>query len=105
MRPGSVAGSPKVANIDFNVAKGRAQDLLRLFVQAGAPIAGPVWLHGHAYVGPVAKGTGFLQRLRVNGAFDVPAERVTDQETEKSLSAFSLRARDIESPNGERGQR
>jgi hypothetical protein len=96
---GSVAGNPKVANIDFDVKKGRAQDLLRAFVHGGSPITGPVWLHGHAYVGPVKKGAGFLKRLRLNGVFDVPAERITDRSTERSLSAFSLRARDIDSPN------
>jgi hypothetical protein len=95
---GSVAGSPKVANIDFVVKSGRAQDLLRAFVQGGSPITGPVWLHGHAYVGPVREGAGFLKRLHLNGVFDVPAERVTDQKTEQSLSAFSLRARDIDDP-------
>ena len=96
---GSVAGNPKVANIDFVVENGRAQDLLRVFVHGGSPITGPVWLHGHAYVGPVKKGAGFLQRLRLNGVFDVPAERMTDRQTERSLSAFSVRARDIDNPS------
>jgi hypothetical protein len=49
-----------------------------------------VWLKGHAYVGP--PGDGFLQRLRVDGAFVAPGERVSDRQTEQSLSAFSLRA-------------
>ena len=35
---------------------------------------------------------GFLQRLRVDGAFVAPGERISDRQTEQSLSAFSLRA-------------
>lgn len=101
---GSVAGAPKVANIDFKVDRGRAQDILRIFEQGEVPITGPVALRGHAYVGPVRNGVGFLQRLRVNGVFDVPAERVSDPETERSLSAFSLRAQGIKSPNSDSGK-
>lgn len=89
---GSVKGSPKVANIDFQVARGRAQDVLRPFVESGVPITGPVSLHGHAYVAPAKPGVAFLQRLHVVGAFDVPEERVTDAAKETSLSAFSQRA-------------
>lgn len=101
---GSVAGVPKVANLDFKVNKGRAQDILRIFVQGGVPITGPVALHGHAYVGPTGGGAGFLQRLRANGVFDVPAGHVSDPETERSLSAFSLRAQGIKSPNPDSGK-
>ncbi len=90
---GGIVGSPKITNIDVSVAKGRTQDVLRPFVHAKVPIAGPVWLRAHAYVGPTDKGAaGFLQRLYVKGAFDVPAERATDEATEKSLSDFSQRA-------------
>src|ERR1035441_6842597 len=95
---GSVAGAPKVANIDFRVDRGRAQDILRIFVHSGVPVTGPVASHGHAYVGPTGGGAGFLQRLYVNGVFDAPAGHVSDPETERSLSAFSLRAHDIDSP-------
>jgi hypothetical protein len=95
---GSVAGAPKVANIDFRVDRGRAQDILRIFVHSGVPVTGPVASHGHAYVGPTGGGAGFLQRLYVNGVFDAPAGHVSDPETERSLSAFSLRAQDIDSP-------
>lgn len=89
---GSVKGDAKVANIDFKVAAGRAQDVLRPFVSSRVPITGPVSLHGHAYVGPSKPGVAFLKRLRVDGAFDVPAERVTNSSTQKSLTAFSQRA-------------
>ena len=87
---GEIAGSPKITNLDFTVTRGRAEDVLRPFIHEDVPIVGPVWLKGHAYVGP--PGDGFLQRLRVDGAFVAPGERVSDRQTEQSLSAFSLRA-------------
>ena len=89
---GAIVGSPKITNIDVSVVKGRTQDVLRPFVQAKVPITGPAWLRAHAYVGPAGNGAGFLQRLQVHGAFNVPAEWATDKATEKSLSDFSQRA-------------
>jgi hypothetical protein len=89
---GSVAGSPKIANLDILVPSGRAEDLMRPFIHGKVPIYGPVWLRAHAYVGPSLGGDEFLQRLRVEGVFEVPAERVADRATGKSLSAFSQRA-------------
>jgi hypothetical protein len=99
---GAVQGTPRIANIDFFVVNGRAQDVMRPFMHDNVPIAGSVWLHGHAYVAPSDPRLGFLQRLTVDGAFDVPGERLTDQSIEKSLSAFSSRARDKKSnpPSG-----
>lgn len=96
---GSVAGSPKSANFDIAVIVGRAEDILRPFLHAKIPITGPVWLHGHAYVAPQGNGAGFLERLRVDGVFDVPSEHITNPATEKSLSAFSQRAQGLKSPN------
>ena len=89
---GSVQGSPKVTNLDFDVKNGRVEDVMRPFLSKEVPITGPVLLHGHAYLEPEGRGRHFLQRLHVKGAFDVPGERVTDPKTEHSLSAFSQRA-------------
>jgi hypothetical protein len=89
---GAVQGAPKVTNFDFDVVNGRAQDVMRPFVHGEVPITGAVWLHGHAYVAPTQRGVGFLERLRVDGTFDVPGERLTDQTIEQKLSAFSERA-------------
>jgi hypothetical protein len=94
---GSIKGAPKLTNFDISVANGRAQDVMEPFVHRDVPIIGPVWLKGHAYVGP--PGEGFLDRLRVTGSFDVPKEKLTDKESEKSLSAFSERARGDRKPN------
>jgi len=97
---GAIAGSPKITNLDITVDSGRAEDVLRPFMQKAVPIAGPVRLNSHAYIGP--SGEPFLKRLRVNGVFDVPSERLTDKKTEKSISDFSQRAQGMKSqgPDG-----
>ena len=87
---GSIAGNPKKTNLDISVERGRAEDVMRPFIHSDVPITGPVSLKSHAYLGP--PGDGFIARLRVSGSFAVPAERVTNRNTEKSLSAFSQRA-------------
>ena len=87
---GSIAGAPKKTNLDIIVDRGRAEDVMRPFIHGDVPITGSVSLKSHAYLGP--PGDGFVARLRVQGVLDVPAERVTDHDTEKSLSAFSQRA-------------
>jgi hypothetical protein len=94
---GSIKGNPKATNFDISVDNGRAQDIMEPFVTKEVPITGPVWIKSHAYVGP--PGDGFMQRLRVTGTFDVPKEKLTDEKTEKSLSAFSERARADRKPN------
>jgi len=92
---GGIVGSPKVIDVDIAVAGGRMQDLLRPFIHDKVPIAGAVWLHSHAQLDPARNGLKFLQRLRVDGAFDAPAERLTEQATEQKLSAFSQRAQGV----------
>lgn len=87
---GSTKGAPKITNLDISVERGRTEDVMRPFVQNDVPISGLVWLKSHAYVGP--PGDGFMARLRLNGSFEVPAEKLTNVKTEKSLSAFSERA-------------
>ena len=94
---GSIKGDAKATNLDIVVDGGRAEDLMRPFIHEEVPIVGPVVLKSHAYLGP--PGNGFIEKLRMTGSFDVPAERVTDRQTEKSLSAFSQRAQGKEKPN------
>lgn len=90
---GGVGGEPKkTTHIDLSIRGGRAEDVLRPFLHIDVPIVGPVALRAHAFLGPVEQGAGFWERLRVDGAFEVPAERLTDRATEKGLSAFSERA-------------
>ena len=49
-------------------------------------------MRGHAHVDPAGHGVPFLDRLHVDGTFDVPAERLTNRKTQEELSAFSERA-------------
>ena len=93
---GQVAGSPKITNLDIAVDRGRAEDVLRPFIKSQVPILGPVVLHGHAYIGPTGKP--FLERLRVEGHFDVPQERLTNRSKEQDLSSFSERAQSKKQP-------
>lgn len=94
---GGIVGSPKVVDIDIAVVGGRMQDILRPLIHDKIPIAGDVRLHGHAQLGPAQNGLKFLQRLRMDGAFEAPAERLTDQAMEQKLSAFSQRAQGVKS--------
>lgn len=94
---GTIKGGAKTTNLDIAVERGRAEDLLRPFIHQEMPIVGPVALKCHAYLGP--PGNGFMEKLRLAGSFDIPGEKITDPETEKSLSAFSQRAQGKEKPN------
>ena len=94
---GSIKGNPKVTNFDISVEHGRAEDVMQPFVQDDVPITGPVWLKSHAYVGP--PGDGFMDRLRMTGKLNVPAEKLSDRKSEKNLSAFSERAQGNRTPN------
>lgn len=94
---GTIKGSPKATNLDIRVDRGRVEDVMRPFLHREVPITGPVSLKAHAYLGP--PGVGFVARLRLNGGFFIPAEKLTDKEVEKNLSDFSRRARGKQKPN------
>ncbi len=100
---GATTGTPeKSTNLDIVVKSGRAEDVLRPFLHKEVPITGPVSLHAHAYLAPSSVG-GFFHRLKVDGAFDVPAERVTNPATEKRLTDFSQRAQGKSVPDASQG--
>lgn len=94
---GTIKGSPKATNLDIRVDRGRVQDVMRPFIHGEVPISGPVSLKSHAYLGPPA--VGFVARLRLNGSFFIPAEKVTDKKVERNLSDFSRRAQGKQKPN------
>jgi hypothetical protein len=94
---GSIKGEPKLTNFDITVERGRAEDVMQPFVHNEVPITGPVWLKSHAYVGP--PGDGFMARLRMTGTLNVPAQKISNRDTEKNLSAFSERAQGNTKPN------
>ena len=89
---GAVEGSPHATNLDIQVTRGRAEDILRPFLKSDVPISGPVSLHAHAYIAPTREGD-FLHRLKVSGAFDIPAEHITNQKAAQSLTSFSNRSK------------
>jgi hypothetical protein len=90
---GLIAGTgPKTTNLDFTIANARIQDLMRPFMKGKVPVAGPVWISGHALVLPAQNGVKFTKRLVVQAALEAPAEKSTSRETEQSLTAFSQRA-------------
>ncbi len=96
---GSIIGSPKVTNLDITVTNGRAQELLHPFLCDEVPVRGAaVWLRSHAYLAPAEEGRKFLQRLRMDGDFDIPAQRLTNRPTEQELSAFSQRSQNLKKP-------
>jgi len=95
---GATEGSPKATNLDIDLSRGRVQDVLQPFLHVAPPITGSVSLHAKVLLAPFTGGDSFLQRLHVDGAFDIPAERLTDPQTEKSLSAFSDRAQGKQQP-------
>ena len=89
---GTIDGKPKTTVLDITVRRGRAEDILQPFMHDRAPITGPVQLHATARLAPAEEGKTFLQRLTMNGRFDIPAEKITKPETAKSMTAFSERA-------------
>lgn len=97
---GSTAGTPgKTTVIDLVVRNGRAEDVLLPFITRPVPITGPAALHAHAVLDPSQPNRGFLDRLHVTGAFDAPAENVTDADMRKELTSFSLRAQGGKAPD------
>lgn len=95
---GSTTGDAKTTHLEIRIARGRVEDILKPFLHMNSPVSGPVALHATATLGPQSQGT-FLQRLVVEGAFDVPEEKLTDPSEQLTLSAFSSRARDLDLPD------
>ncbi|NYF50344.1 AsmA-like C-terminal region-containing protein [Tunturiibacter gelidoferens] len=89
---GQIVDAPKVTDLDLTVTKGLVEDILRPFFKEKVPVTGSVWLHSHASIAAAKEGLKFLQRLQMDGVFEIPNERLTNKSTEESLSAFSDRA-------------
>jgi len=101
---GSTAGSGGKATVfDITEDQGRVEDILHPFLNKPVPIKGPLRLHADVYLAP-SRAVDFFHRLQVDGAFDVPREVVTDRETERSLSAFSVRAQGGKAPDAGKDQ-
>lgn len=101
---GAIDGTPNATNLDLVMERGRAEDVLKPFINGEVPIEGPVRLRAHAYLAPLNQGA-FLHRLHVTGTFEVPSEQITDKQTEKSLTDFSHRAQDPKQEAKQDGER
>jgi len=88
-------GTPKVTDLDITIGQGHAEDLLRPFFAAKVPITGAVTLRSHARLDGGHAGASFFDRLHMSGGFNVPAERLTNEKSEKNLSSLSQRAQGI----------
>ena len=93
---GKVAGTPggkgKSTVMDFNVSRGRIQDIFRLFIKGKiSPISGIVSFKAHAEVPP--EDRPFLQEVRLSGDFGIEDERFTKPNTRKEIETLSKRAR------------
>jgi hypothetical protein len=101
---GSILGAtdtPKVTNLDITLSHGRVQDVLQPFLKGKVPVTGALSLHSHARIDAARGGAKFLQRLRMDGEFSVPAEKLTNVANEKKLSGLSQRAQGIKAPKGD----
>ena len=90
---GTIAGRPKVTRLDLSLQHGRVEDVMHPFFNGPVPVAGDLHVKAHALLAAGTKGEKFLDRLTMDGVFDIPDERFTKVSTEESFSAFSRRAR------------
>ena len=92
---GAVEGFPgrhgKVTVLDLNVADGRIQDILRLFIkEPRSPIVGIVSFRAHVTIPP--EGRPFEQEVILVGDFGIDEGRFTKTETQKKVEGLSERA-------------
>ena len=93
---GRITGAPnshgKTTSLDFSVRHGRIQDFLRLFVHRPTPaLTGTTSLTAHVAVPP--EGRPFLQKLRIDGDFDIDEGHFTSEDTQKQVDNLSESAR------------
>ncbi len=89
---GSIVDDPKRTDLDLSVTHGRAEDILRPFLRGPVPVTGAVLLHSHATITPAADRQTFLDRLRMDGSFRIPKERMANPAAGEKLATFSRRA-------------
>jgi autotransporter translocation and assembly factor TamB len=77
--------------LDVRAQPARLEDLLRLAVKSRTPsMTGAVSLHTNFDLQPGHET--IMQRLKLDGAFDVQSARFTNRETEEKMTGFSRRA-------------
>jgi len=88
---GNIAGDPNLAALNFNVDRGRVQDLLSIFVKEAPPMDGIITIKANALL--PSSQEPFLKRLRMEGDFNINGGRFTKPETRQKVDAFSERTR------------
>lgn len=89
---GGISGhNAKTLELDVDSQHAEVQDLLGVFVQSRpSPLSGSFTMHTHLVV---ASGTEpFLERLRMNGRFEVANGKFASKSTEEKLAKLSARA-------------
>lgn len=101
---GSIEGKPgrkgKTASLDFVVRNGRIDDVLYLFVRSPqAPLAGPTTFEAKVTIPPGKKK--FVEKVVLDGQFEIPSARFTSSKTQNSVDKLSRQARgqkEVENP-------
>jgi hypothetical protein len=84
-------GSGREILLDVSAQPARLEDLLRLAVKSPSPsMTGAVSLHTNLDLQPGHET--IMQRLKLDGVFDVQSARFTNRETEEKMTGFSRRA-------------
>ncbi len=89
---GSVTGKPgKTVSLDFDSAQAHVEDLLHMFAKANPPsLDGNITLRAHVVLPPTHEP--FLQRVRLDGDFSIPAAEFTNATTQQKVDGLSARA-------------
>src|SRR5262245_37069422 len=96
---GAVVGTKGVkgrtVNLNIDIHQGRIEDLLRLAVKGDKPLlTGRVGLKTDFHLPPGEPDV--IERLELQGAFDVGAAKFTDPKVQQKLTGMSRRARGLE---------
>lgn len=86
---GTVAGSPKRADISFATQGAEVQDLLRIVEKEQPQMAGKVNFDATADFGPGPQR--FLERLQLKGNVSLAGLRFVDAKKQENMNAFSAR--------------
>ena len=87
----------KYTSLDFVIAKGRIEDLLRLFVKENRPpMSGITRMQGHVVLPP--GGEPFLKKVTIQGDFGIEDGRFENWERQESVDELSETARGKKKP-------
>jgi hypothetical protein len=83
--------SGRLVRLDMAMTNGRIEDVLRLAVNtSGAPMVGALTLHTKFEIPPGDQD--IVQKLKLNGSFEIRGGRFTDPDVQKKIAELSRRA-------------